>query len=88
MAKLPTATVSETVAQFVGGAAPAEPAAPSYDLEQLKAASGWSNKIRYLHRCGLTRGQIVKAINANFPRKNLMLYQHVRNVLITPVKKS
>ena len=37
-----------------------------------------SAKIRYLDSLDYTRGQIAKAMNIR--------YQHVRNVLITPVK--
>jgi len=37
-----------------------------------------SGKIRYLDSQNLTRGQISKVLNIR--------YQHVRNVLITPVK--
>lgn len=37
-----------------------------------------SQKIRALHATGMERGQIAKVLNK--------LYQHVRNVLITPIK--
>lgn len=58
---------------------------PSYDLEKAKAMN-ISQTVRYLAGLGFTRGQIVK----EFPKiKNRpILYQHVRNVLITPVKAS
>lgn len=39
-----------------------------------------SEKIRAMHRDGMSRGDIAKKLNIR--------YQHVRNVLITPVKKS
>lgn len=43
-----------------------------------------SARIRYLANEGYTRGQITKLIpNA---KGGQLLYQHVRNVLITPVK--
>jgi len=38
-----------------------------------------SQKIRALDKLGLTRGGIAKLLNKR--------YQHVRNVLITPIKK-
>ncbi len=39
-----------------------------------------SSKIRYLNDCGLSRGDIARKLNKR--------YQHVRNVLITPLKTS
>lgn len=39
-----------------------------------------SSKIRYLAASGMSRGDIAKALNIR--------YQHVRNVLITPVKNA
>ena len=47
------------------------------EMEGLKTIS---SKIRYLHNEGLTRGQIATALNKR--------YQHVRNVLESPLKKS
>lgn len=44
--------------------------------ETLKTKSA---VIRYLHSEGMKRGEIAKLLNIR--------YQHVRNVLITPVKK-
>jgi len=41
--------------------------------------------IRYLSSKGQTRSQILKIMKQKFPN---FLYQHVRNVLITPIKKS
>ena len=38
-----------------------------------------SSKIRFLNSKGLTRSQIAKKLNKR--------YQHIRNVLITPLKK-
>jgi hypothetical protein len=37
-----------------------------------------SQKIRHLHSLGFTRGQIAKFLEKR--------YQHVRNVLVTPIK--
>lgn len=48
-------------------------------VDRLDSFKNKSTKIRYLDSLGLTRGQIVKALPGT-------LYQHVRNVLITPVK--
>lgn len=44
-----------------------------------------SQTIRFLTSKGLTRGQVVKYFEAHLGRT--IRYQHVRNVLITPVKK-
>jgi hypothetical protein len=46
------------------------------ELEKLSTTSG---KIRYLDSIGWTRGAIAKKLDKR--------YQHVRNVLITPIKK-
>lgn len=48
------------------------------DQIDLTNYSTTSSKIRYLHSLNFTRGQISKHLNIR--------YQHVRNVLITPVK--
>lgn len=45
----------------------------------IKDAPTKSAAIRQLHSMGLTRGQIAKAMGIR--------YQHVRNVLITPLKR-
>lgn len=45
----------------------------------LKKDTTKSQKIRELDSLGLTRSQIAKVLNIR--------YQHVRNVLITPLKK-
>ncbi len=44
----------------------------------LAALPTTSARIRYLNSQDMTRGQIAKTLNIR--------YQHVRNVLITPVK--
>lgn len=46
----------------------------------LKDMTTTSSKIRYLDSEGFTRSQISKILEKR--------YQHVRNVLITPLKKS
>lgn len=51
----------------------------SYDVTELESLSTTSSKIRYLDSKGIKRGQIAKILNKR--------YQHVRNVLITPLKK-
>lgn len=48
------------------------------DME-LNTLPTTSSKIRYLDSKNLTRSQIAKELNIR--------YQHVRNVLITPIKK-
>lgn len=44
-----------------------------------------SQTVRYLDSKGLSRGQIVKYFETHLGRS--IRYQHVRNVLITPIKK-
>ncbi len=45
-----------------------------------------SQTIRFLNDQGMTRGDIVRYFETYLDRT--IRYQHVRNVLITPVKKS
>lgn len=47
-----------------------------------------SAMIRYLDSQGLTKGQIAKILTSHFYPNNekKVLFQHVRNVLITPIK--
>jgi hypothetical protein len=62
-----------------------ETEAPKYDLERFHAYKTKSQKIRYLNSCGLSRSEILKVFKSqNIP----MIYQHIRNVLITPVKSA
>lgn len=53
-----------------------------YDLSALTTTS---SKIRYLSSQGLTRSQIVKVMSEHLGHQ--IRYQHVRNVLIQPLKK-
>ena len=46
--------------------------------ENLSKLTTTSSKIRYLNREGFSRGDISRSLNIR--------YQHVRNVLITPIK--
>ena len=46
-------------------------------LKSLDSCTTTSSRIRYLNSIGQTRSQIAKRLNKR--------YQHVRNVLITPV---
>ncbi len=71
-----------------------ETAAPAQDVLALSKAQQTavgklptvSARIRYLDSEGFTRSQITKLIpNA---KGGKLLYQHVRNVLITPVAKA
>lgn len=59
--------------------------APTWNIHQLmiehKSKSG---VIRYLDSQGVKRGEIVKIFTDGGVK---MIYQHVRNVLITPVKR-
>ncbi len=83
--------VAETVEQLVTtsqekpAVAPEAAPLPKYDAEYIKTLNV-SGAVRYLFGLGFTRGQIVK----EFPKAKgrTILYQHVRNVLITPVKAS
>lgn len=43
-----------------------------------------SAKIRYLHSINLSRVQILHELQVLYPK---MIYQHVRNVLVTQLKK-
>lgn len=57
-----------------------------YDMVVLMAAHKTkSGVIRHLGGLGLTRSEILKVMKTMYPN---FLYQHVRNVLITPLKKS
>jgi DNA-binding NarL/FixJ family response regulator len=51
-----------------------------FDPNHLSSLTTKSSQIRYLDSQGLKRGQIAKTLNIR--------YQWVRNVLITPLKKS
>jgi len=55
------------------------PVQVDFDPIHLASLSSTSARIRYLDSKGLKRGQIAKTLNKR--------YQHVRNVLITPLKK-
>jgi hypothetical protein len=69
-----TKLTTETVA------APVVQVVPDFDAMHLTGLTTVASKIRYLDSCGLKRGQIARTLNIR--------YQWVRNVLITPVKKS
>jgi len=62
---------------------------PKMTAAQTKAVEALptvSARIRYLNDQGFTRGQITKLIpNAHGGK---LLYQHVRNVLVTPIAKA
>lgn len=51
-----------------------------FTREQLLACKTTSAKIRFLHSLGFERKEISNILYVR--------YQHVRNVLITPIKKS
>lgn len=57
----------------------------SINLE-LQKLSTTSSRIRFLHSLSYTRSQIVSIIS-EFQQKPIR-YQHVRNVLLQPLKKS
>jgi len=59
---------------------------PTYNVQELMTKyTTKSATVRYLSSKGLTRSQILKIMKEMFPN---MLYQHVRNILVTPVKKA
>lgn len=76
MTKKNEATIESTIEATTAVEAP-----KTYDvaalMTELKTKSA---VIRYLHGEGLTKGAIAKALDIR--------YQHVRNVLITPIKKA
>ena len=55
-----------------------------FDVEHLKALKTQSERVRYLTNQGLSRSEIVKAYPIHLGRT--ILYQHVRNILVTPLK--
>lgn len=69
--------VKNEVVQVVGAVETVLPVDYSKDLEGLPTKS---SKIRFLNNKGLSRGLIAKTLGIR--------YQHVRNVLITPIKKA
>jgi hypothetical protein len=81
MAQTNTATKTTTVAPAAkGNTKPLSDKAKQYEGkwdELLKTHGNISKAIRFLHSEGLARGEIAKISGKK--------YQHVRNVLITPV---
>lgn len=73
-----TKTNTKTEATVASQTSAAEPVKTPAEL--IAQYGNVSKAIRGLSEKGLTKGQIAKALNKR--------YQHVRNVLITPVKKS
>ena len=82
------AEVLEPVAEVVSEPIVTEPVSeptttsePTFDKDQyIKESGSVSAAIRKLSAEGKTRGQIAKLLDKR--------YQHVRNVLVTPVKKN
>lgn len=58
---------------------------PEYNAEGFAQCVNLSQQIRFLNSAGWPRGTIAKFLTAR--RGKLVRYQHVRNVLITPVGK-
>jgi len=56
----------------------------SSQAKKFQTFSNVSTQIRYLHSLDFTRGEIVKYISAHGLNRSIR-YQHVRNVLITPI---
>lgn len=69
----------------------AEVSTPDFKAVAADSTLNVSQRIRKLSELGLKRGDIVKALTeAGYKTKNgsPIRFQHVRNVLITPVKKA
>jgi len=77
-------TQSEGSAALAVASAPAPVETVSYDPERLSSITTLSGRIRYLDGLGMKRSAIAKTLSAH--RGKPVLYQHVRNVLITPRK--
>ena len=94
---VPTATETAPTEVVVGNLAvkvepQASPAStfPTFDQAKLDSLTGKNAKVRYLTAQGFTKGQIVKFSKTYAPLKyedgREIRFQHVRNILITPVK--
>jgi hypothetical protein len=55
-----------------------EAGTPAYDADAYASRQNTSQRIRFLASAGWSKGQIAKHLGKR--------YQHVRNVLVTPVK--
>lgn len=57
-------------------------------IEVMKNLPTKSSQIRYLDSNGYTKGEIAKILTSHYYPNNekKVLFQHVRNVLITPLK--
>lgn len=61
-----------------------------YDINEFNKMTSTSSKIRYLSSCGLTQNEIHKEVNklgVTTKDGKEIRYQHVRNVLVTQLKK-
>lgn len=85
-------TILEPVAQLIvtdqvkPETQPVEEQKLQYDPAVLASHTTKSAKIRYLDACGMKRGAIAKLLSQVYGKT--VLYQHVRNVLITPLKRA
>lgn len=68
---------AELAAEAVSDAAVTAEAKLKYDPVKLATGATKSAKIRYLHECNVSTGEIAKILGIR--------YQHVRNTLIYPV---
>jgi hypothetical protein len=82
MAKNPTALKVEeqTAPATATVTSTVAPAQPTYNEDEYAKCQNTSQRIRFLAGAGWTRGSIAKKLGKK--------YQHVRNVLIQPVKKA
>jgi len=92
--KTETKTILPDLTQSAGNTAvavaPQVATTPTYDPAYLDSLPTKNAMVRYLHGRGLSMGQIAK-VSVNHPKMKYkdgrpMLFQHVRNILVTPVK--
>lgn len=85
MSKTNTKTQAPETLEDVTIETPETPA-PKFDIaELLETHKTKSGVIRYLTAQGLKRGEIVKVFTSGGVK---MIYQHVRNVQLQPLKKA
>ena len=78
--------VAPVVVKTGGGQKKATPTVKAALLKQVKAMDTKSAKIRALDKAGYSRGDIVRIFTSLLGVP--IIYQHVRNVLVAPIKRS
>jgi len=79
MAKNKSATVTATPNNATSVASDTKTETPKVDLSKYNGLSTKSSKIRAMSHDGMSRGDIAKVLGIR--------YQHVRNVLVQPLKR-